>query len=47
MGHLHTDMTVRGNIAAKELKNVLIDLDFGQGEVRRALPPQEAFFLRL
>jgi len=25
MGHLHTDMTVRGSKAAAELKNVLID----------------------
>jgi len=25
MGHLHTDMTVRGSKAAVELKNVLID----------------------
>lgn len=27
MGHLHTDMTVRGSKAAVELKNVLIDTE--------------------
>jgi predicted aspartyl protease len=27
MGHLHTDVTVRGNKAAVKLKNVLIDTD--------------------
>lgn len=34
MGHLHTDMTVRGNKAAVELKNVLI----GTGATYTVLP---------